>query len=96
MLSEAKHLDYCRESVKPNNLKFFAALRMRVNAAICPPLRINIKSALLELQFLVRRHFARYRSEHAPDVFSKNLLAGCIRMNAVGQIQRGIACHAFK
>ncbi len=45
------------------------------------------------LQF---RHFARHRFEHAPDVFRKDLLTGCIRMNAVGQIQRGIACYAFK
>ena len=28
--------------------------------------------------------------------FQQGFLAGCVRMNAVGRIQRGIACHAFK
>jgi hypothetical protein len=31
---------------------------------------------VLRSQLLVRYHLARYRFEHAPDVFSKDLLAG--------------------
>src|SRR6266540_5661644 len=98
MLSEAKHPRLLPRERKTEYLRFFAALRMTGNAAVWPPLRINTwsKSALLELQFLVCRHFPRYRFKHAPDVFSNDLLAGCIRMNAVRQIQRRIACHAFK
>ena len=46
-----------------------------------------VQLMLFGLQSLVRRYFACHRFEHAPDVFSKDLLAGCIWMNVVGQIQ---------
>src|SRR5439155_18881898 len=34
------------------------------------------------------------RFEHAPDVFGKDFLPGRVWMNAIGQIQRRVACHS--
>jgi len=58
-----------------------AALR---NAALMLTART---SAHTERRLRVRRHFARDGLEHVPDRFGKNLLAGCVWMNSIGQIQ---------
>ena len=47
----------------------------------------RLKPGVTEIYLFLRRHLARYWLEHVPDSFSKNLLAGCIWMNSVGDIQ---------
>ena len=52
------------------------------------------RASLLALSFIdvsqglvLLCHIARYRFENSPDVFGKDLLAGCVWMNAVAQIK---------
>ncbi len=47
--------------------------------------RLNSKARAGTLALLC--HFACHRFEHTPNVFSKDLLTGCIRVNAIAQIQ---------
>ena len=42
------------------------------------------------------RHFARHWFEHRPDVLRQNLVAGCVRVNSVGKVQRRIAAYTLQ